>query len=69
MQKSLTLSNKEVIKAIDEADLIIFGIGSLYTSIIPNLLSKEVVESLKNSKAKKMYVCTSCLKSGKVERA
>ncbi len=38
---------KEVIKAIDEADLIIFGIGSLYTSIIPNLLSKEVVESFK----------------------
>ena len=58
---------KEVIKAIDEADLIIFGIGSLYTSIIPNLLSKEVVESLKNSKAKKMYVCNIMSEHGETD--
>lgn len=58
---------KEVIKAIDDADLIIFGIGSLYTSIIPNLLSKEVVESLKNSKAKKMYVCNIMSEHGETD--
>ena len=58
---------KEVIRAIDEADLIIFGIGSLYTSIIPNLLSKEVVESLKNSKAKKMYVCNIMSEHGETD--
>lgn len=58
---------KEVIKAINEADLIIFGIGSLYTSIIPNLLSNEVVESLNNSKAKKMYVCNIMSEHGETD--
>ena len=47
--------------------MIIFGIGSLYTSIIPNLLSKEVVESLKNSKAKKMYVCNIMSEHGETD--
>lgn len=58
---------KEVIKAIDEADLIIFGIGSLYTSIIPNLLSDKVVTSLINSKAKKMYVCNIMSEHGETD--
>ena len=65
--KSEVKPTKEVIKAIDEADLIIFGIGSLYTSIIPNLLSDEVVESLKNSKAKKMYVCNIMSEHGETD--
>ena len=43
----------EVIKAIKKADLVILGIGSLYTSIIPNLLNDEMKEALKKSKAKK----------------
>ena len=42
----------EVINALKEADLIIIGIGSLYTSVIPNLLDKEVARVLKKSKAK-----------------
>lgn len=48
---------EENLKALEEADLIIFGIGSLYTSIIPNLLLKGIKESLKKSKAKKIYIC------------
>jgi len=48
-------ANKEAIKAIEEADLIIYGIGSLYTSIIPNTIIKGISEALKNSKAKKVY--------------
>lgn len=47
----------EVIKAINEADLIILGPGSLYTSVIPNLLIKEISHSISKSKAKKIYVC------------
>lgn len=47
----------DVIKAIKEADLIILGPGSLYTSVIPNLLIKEISEAISKSKAKKIYVC------------
>ena len=48
---------EDVIKSINEADLIVLGPGSLYTSIIPNLLVDGVSEALKNAKAKKLYVC------------
>lgn len=57
----------EVITAIGEADLIIFGIGSLYTSIIPNLLADEVREALINSNAKKMYVCNIMSEHGETD--
>lgn len=58
---------KEVIKALSEADLIILGIGSLYTSIIPNLLSFEVRDVLLNSQAKKMYVCNIMTEHGETD--
>lgn len=57
----------EVLKALEEADLIILGIGSLYTSIIPNLLSKEVRKVLFKSKAKKMYVCNIMTEHGETD--
>lgn len=47
----------EAIKAIREADLIVLGPGSLYTSIIPNLLVKGIPEAIYNSKAATVYVC------------
>lgn len=47
----------EAITAIGEADLIILGPGSLYTSVIPNLLVDDIVEAILKSKAKKIYVC------------
>ena len=47
----------EAIDAINNADLIILGPGSLYTSVIPNLLVNGIVEALVNAKAKKIYVC------------
>jgi uncharacterized cofD-like protein len=47
----------EALRAIAEADLIILGPGSLYTSIIPNLLIKGIPEALTHAKAKKLYVC------------
>ncbi len=46
----------EVINSIENADIIIIGPGSLYTSIIPNLLVDGVVEAIKKSKAPKVYV-------------
>lgn len=58
---------EENLKALEEADLIIFGIGSLYTSIIPNLLLKEIKESLKKSKAKKIYICNAMQQPGETD--
>ena len=46
----------EVLQAIKEADLVVLGPGSLYTSIIPNLLVKEVAKAIKSTKAKVVYV-------------
>ncbi|WP_455538047.1 gluconeogenesis factor YvcK family protein [Terrisporobacter sp.] len=46
----------EVINSIYEADYIIMGPGSLYTSIIPNLLVEGVVEAIKGTKAAKIYI-------------
>ncbi len=47
----------EVLTAIQEAELIIIGPGSLYTSILPNLLADGVVEAIRASHAIKVYVC------------
>lgn len=60
-------ATKKVIKALKDADLIIIGIGSLYTSVIPNLLDNKVVNVLKESKAKKMYVCNIMTEHGETD--
>lgn len=49
--------NPVVLKKIENANLIIFSPGSLYTSILPHLMTQEVIEAINKSKAKKMYVC------------
>ncbi len=45
------------VKAIYSADLIVIGPGSLYTSIIPNLLVKEIGKAVVESAARKIYIC------------
>ena len=45
------------VEAIREAEIVIIGPGSLFTSIIPNLLVPEIAEALKASHAPKIYVC------------
>ena len=57
----------EVIKAVHDADLIIIGIGSLYTSIIPNFLAGEMKHALRTSKAKKMYICNIMSEHGETD--
>jgi uncharacterized cofD-like protein len=47
----------EALEAISEADAIILGPGSLYTSVIPNLLVSGIPEAIKNSNAIKIYAC------------
>lgn len=58
---------EDVIKAIKEADLIILGPGSLYTSVIPNLLIKEIAKEITNSQAKKIYVCNIMTQPGETD--
>ena len=57
----------EVVEAIGEADMIVLGPGSLYTSIIPNLLVKGVGEAIAKSKAVKVYVCNVMTQEGETE--
>lgn len=59
--------NPKVLKEINDADLIIFSMGSLYTSIIPNLLGKEIIEALDKSKAKLMYVSNMMTQPGETD--
>jgi uncharacterized cofD-like protein len=47
----------EAIKAIREAEMIVLGPGSLYTSIIPNLLVPGITEEIKRASGIKVYVC------------
>lgn len=48
---------KEVIEAIEAADFLILGPGSLYTSVIPNLLVPDIVEAIARNTAPHIYVC------------
>ena len=58
----------EVITAIDEADLILFSMGSLYTSILPNIICKEVNEALSKTKAPIMYLCNVVTQPGETDK-
>ena len=60
-------ANPEVIKEIKKADLIIFSSGSLYTSIIPNIIIDDVVAAIKKSKAPKIYVCNLFTQPGETD--
>jgi hypothetical protein len=55
------------IQAILNADLIVAGPGSLYTSIIPNLLVTEIVKAIRASAAPKIYVCNVATQPGETD--
>ncbi|MEI4770453.1 YvcK family protein [Psychrobacillus sp. FJAT-51614] len=54
----------ETIKTILDADIIAIGPGSLYTSILPNLLVKDIKNAINQSKAKKVYICNLMTQAG-----
>lgn len=56
-----------VIEAIEEAESIIIGPGSLYTNILPNLLVKNVTKAIKESKAIKVYVSNIMTEPGQTD--
>ncbi|HBH12783.1 MAG: Uncharacterized protein XD91_0729 [Clostridiales bacterium 38_11] len=58
---------EETLSSIEDADVIILGPGSLYTSVIPNLLIKNISEMIGSSKAKIYYVCNLMTQPGETD--
>ena len=65
--KEKAVATNEALNAIKEADLILFSMGSLFTSIIPNLLIDSIVKEIEKSKAKLMYVCNMMTQPGETD--
>jgi uncharacterized cofD-like protein len=59
--------NQEAIDAIHEADVIILGPGSLYTSVLPNLVIQGVAQAIEAASAFKIYVCNIMTQQGETE--
>ena len=56
--------NPEAVKAIKKASLIVIGPGNFYASLLPNLLVKGMKEAIRQSRAKKVFVCNLMTKKG-----
>ncbi|MFY9616008.1 MAG: gluconeogenesis factor YvcK family protein [Candidatus Dormiibacterota bacterium] len=67
LEPSHAMINPEAEQAIMGADLITIGPGSLYTSILPNLLVEGMVSTLKASKAPKVYICNVATQRGETD--
>lgn len=57
----------EAIRAIEKADLIIYGIGSVYTSILPNVIIPEIREALHKTNARRIYFCNAMTQPGETD--
>lgn len=58
---------REAIQAIEEADLVVLGPGSLYTSVIPNILVPGMKEALQRTDAWKVYICNVMTQPGETD--
>lgn len=57
----------EVLDAVENADLILFSMGSLYTSILPNIICKEVKSVLNKTSAPIVYLCNAVTQPGETD--
>jgi len=57
----------EAVRAIREADVIVLGPGSLYTSILPNLLVPGIADAIRRSEAMRVYVCNVMTQPGETD--
>lgn len=57
----------EVLDAIENADIIVIGPGSVFTSVVPNLLVRGIPEALAQSRAPKVYVCNVMTQPGETD--
>lgn len=60
-------AHPEAVRAILEADLVILGPGSLYTSVLPNLLVEGIRRSIMASSAPKVYICNVATQHGETD--
>ena len=67
LKQKTALPAPGVLEAIKEADIIILGPGSLYTSVICNLLVEDVAEEIKEAKAKKIYIANLMTQKGETD--
>lgn len=58
---------EETLKDIKEADIVLLGPGSLYTSVIPNILVSNITEAIVDSKAKVFYICNLMTQPGETD--
>lgn len=58
------IANPEVVKAVKEADMILFGPGSLYTSVLVNLVPQKILNAVVKSTAQKVYICNPMTQPG-----
>ena len=65
--KEEPVPSKEAVRALEEADLIVLSMGSLFTSVIPNLICDGIINAIDRSHAKIMYVCNMVTQPGETE--
>ncbi len=58
---------EEALEAIRQADIIVLGPGSLFTSVIPNLLVPKIVDALSSADAVRVYVCNVMTQPGETD--
>ena len=61
-------ASRKVVEAILESDMIVLGPGSLFTSILPNLVIPEIKEALRQTKAEVVYICNIMTQYGETEQ-
>jgi uncharacterized cofD-like protein len=67
LSPSDSLPTRDAIQAIQEAEVIVLGPGSLYTSVIPNLLVKGISEAIIKAGVPKVYICNVMTQSGETD--
>ncbi|HEL0690035.1 TPA: YvcK family protein [Streptococcus equi subsp. zooepidemicus] len=64
----LPKASRKVVEAILQSDMIVLGPGSLFTSILPNLVIPEIKEALRVTKAEVVYICNIMTQYGETEQ-
>jgi len=67
LNPSDAVPTKDALASIEEADVIVLGPGSLYTSVIPNLIIDGIAEAIAKSRAFKIYICNVMTQHGETD--